>query len=100
MLSLVGEGKSWVKLSGSYRITGQNETPYTDIAPYAREIIRANPERVLWASDWPHPYINVDMPNDGALLNMLDDWAPDTATRDRILAQNPAQLYGFDTSRT
>ena len=100
MLSLVAEGKSWVKLSGSYRITGQNETPYTDIAPFAREIIRANPERVLWATDWPHPYINVDMPNDGALLNMLDDWAPDAATRDRILAENPARLYGFDTPRS
>ncbi|WP_163851246.1 amidohydrolase family protein [Pseudooceanicola aestuarii] len=100
MLSLVADGKSWVKLSGSYRITGQNETPYTDIAPFAREIIRANPERVLWASDWPHPYINVDMPNDGALLNMLDDWAPDTATRDRILAQNPARLYGFEPPNT
>ncbi|MBX8827412.1 amidohydrolase family protein [Ochrobactrum sp. SFR4] len=98
MLSLVAEGKSWVKLSGSYRITGQNETPYTDIAPFAREIIKANPERVLWASDWPHPYINVDMPNDGALLNMLDDWAPDSKTRDRILADNPARLYGFEPS--
>lgn len=98
MLSLVADGKSWVKLSGSYRITGQNETPYTDIAPFAREIIRANPERVLWASDWPHPYINVDMPNDGALLNMLDDWAPDAATRNQILARNPARLYGFDTN--
>ncbi|SFE59872.1 Predicted metal-dependent hydrolase, TIM-barrel fold [Sulfitobacter brevis] len=100
MLSLVADGKSWVKLSGSYRITGQNETPYTDIAPFAREIIRANPERVLWATDWPHPYINVDMPNDGALLNMFDDWAPDAATRDRILAENPARLYGFDTPRS
>ncbi|MFG6592837.1 amidohydrolase family protein [Sulfitobacter sp. 1A12157] len=99
MLSLVADGKSWVKLSGSYRITGENETPYSDIAPFAREIIRANPERVLWATDWPHPYINVDMPNDGALLNMLDDWAPDAATRDRILADNPARLYGFDTTQ-
>lgn len=96
MLSLVGDGKSWVKLSGSYRITGESQTPYTDIAPYAREIIRTNPERVLWATDWPHPYINVDMPNDGALLDMLDDWAPDGATRDRILSENPARLYGFD----
>lgn len=97
MLSLLADGRSWVKLSGSYRITGQNGTPYTDIAPFAREIIRANPERVVWATDWPHPYINVDMPNDGALLDMLDDWAPDAATRDRILADNPARLYGFDT---
>jgi predicted TIM-barrel fold metal-dependent hydrolase len=99
MLSLVADGKSWVKLSGSYRITGESKTPYTDIAPFAREIIRANPERVLWATDWPHPYINVDMPNDGALLNMLDDWAPDAVTRDRILAENPARLYGFDISK-
>lgn len=97
MLSLLADGKSWVKLSGSYRITGQDHTPYDDIAPFAREIIRANSERVVWATDWPHPYINVEMPNDGALLNMLDDWAPNAATRDRILAENPARLYGFKT---
>lgn len=95
MLSLMADGRAWVKLSGSYRITSEAETPYSDIAPFAREIIRANPERVLWASDWPHPYINVPMPNDGALLDMLGDWAPDAATRDRILADNPARLYGF-----
>ena len=97
MLAMLADGRAWVKASGAYRITSSPELPYSDVAPFAREIIRANPERVLWASDWPHPYITVPMPNDGALLDLLDDWSPDAATRDRILVDNPAKLYGFDT---
>lgn len=96
MLSLLKDGRSWVKLSGAYRITTQTHPPYSDVTPYAKAIVAANPERVLWATDWPHPYVNVPMPNDGDLLDMLLDWAPDQATRDRILADNPAKLYGFD----
>ncbi|KYO51740.1 GntR family transcriptional regulator [Tistrella mobilis] len=98
MLSLLADGRAWAKISGAYRITSASRTPYDDVAPYARAIIAANPERVVWASDWPHPYVNIPMPNDGDLLDMLDDWAPDAATRDRILATNPARLYGFEES--
>ena len=97
MLSLLADGRAWAKISGAYRITSASRTPYDDVAPYARAIIAANPERVVWASDWPHPYVNIPMPNDGDLLDMLDDWAPDAATRDRILATNPAKLYGFES---
>ncbi|WP_306131805.1 amidohydrolase family protein [Roseivivax marinus] len=96
MLALLRDGRSWVKLSGSYRITSETETPYEDVAPLARAIVEANPDRVLWATDWPHPYVNVPMPNDGALLDMLADWVPDEETRQRILVDNPARLYGFD----
>ncbi|ESR27244.1 hypothetical protein N177_0223 [Lutibaculum baratangense AMV1] len=96
MLSLLKDGRSWAKLSGAYRITTEFVPPYSDVAPYAKAIIAANPERVLWATDWPHPYVNVPMPNDGDLLDMLSDWAPDEAIRNRILADNPARLYGFD----
>lgn len=96
MLHLLETGRAWVKLSGAYRITAGTELPYEDVAPFARAIVKANPERVLWASDWPHPYVNIPMPNDGALLDLLEDWTPDTATRDRILRDNPQRLYGFD----
>lgn len=95
MLRLLKRGRSWAKLSGSYRITGSNDLPYEDVTPFAKAIIAANPERVVWASDWPHPYINVPMPNDGGLLDLLDFWAPDIATRNRILVDNPAKLYDF-----
>lgn len=96
MLHLLETGRAWVKLSGAYRITAGTELPYEDVAPFARAIVSANPERVLWASDWPHPYVNIPMPNDGALLDLLEDWTPDAATRNRILRDNPQALYGFE----
>ncbi len=95
MLRLLKHGRSWAKLSGAYRISGNSDFPYEDVTPFAKAIIAANPERVVWASDWPHPYINVPMPNDGGLLDLLDIWTPDTATRDLILVDNPAKLYDF-----
>lgn len=96
LLALLEAGKAWVKLSGSYRFTAEQQPPYRDVEPFARELIRANPERALWASDWPHPCIPVAVPNCGSLLDMLLDWAPDETTRKRILVDNPATLYGFE----
>jgi D-galactarolactone isomerase len=49
---------------------------------------------MLWASNWPHPSVT-DKPDDGMLLDLLQEWAPDEATRKRILVDNPAELYGF-----
>lgn len=95
LLSLVSAGKAWVKLSGSYRFTNEKSAPYQDVTAVAQALINANPERMVWASDWPHPHIPVAMPNDGDLLDMLALWAPDEVIRNRILVDNPTQLYGF-----
>ncbi|WP_035256016.1 amidohydrolase family protein [Actibacterium mucosum] len=95
VLRLMKDGHAWAKLSAPYRMTAQSHPPYTDLAPFAQALVAANPDQCLWGSDWPHPFIPVDMPNDGALLDMLADWVPDTATRNRILVDNPARLYGF-----
>ena len=95
-LGLLGDGGCWVKLTGTYRITAREATPYDDVLPYARALIETAPDRILWGSDWPHPFVSKTMPNDGALLDMLADWAPDEAMRHRILVDNPRVLYGFD----
>ena len=50
---------------------------------------------MIWASDWPHPYVQIAMPNDGDLMDMLAVWVPDEELRQRILVDNPAKLYGF-----
>ena len=66
-------------------------------AALAAALIAANPDQLVWGSDWPHPAIpQQDMPNDGAVLDALAGWVPDTALRNRILSGNPARLYGFD----
>lgn len=94
-LDLLRDGNAWVKMTGTYRITVRDRTPYDDVAPYARALIDANPDRIIWGTDWPHPAIKGIMPNDGALMDHLADWAPDAAVRRKILVDNPEVLYGF-----
>ncbi len=97
MLAAAREGRCWVKLTGSYRITTCKSTPYPDVIPFARALIDAAPERMLWGSDWPHPTFYGAMPNDGYLLDQLVDWTDnDAALIKQILVDNPASLYGFD----
>ncbi len=73
---------------------GKRDYPYASITPYAQALAAHAPERMLWGSDWPHVQMNGRlMPNDGDLLDLLVDWAPDEATRFRILAQNPLDVY-------
>ena len=94
LLKLLETGKVWVKLSGAYRITTSSNADYGDVDPMARALVAANPHRLVWGSDWPHPAFRGPMPNDGDLLDGLFDWAgPDRI--DSILVRNPQQLYGF-----
>jgi predicted TIM-barrel fold metal-dependent hydrolase len=95
MLKMLETGKAWAKLSGPYRITSEKDLPYADVTPVAKKIIATNPDRVVWATDWPHPCFPLPMPNDGDLLDLLVDWAPDESHRQKILVDNPAQLYDF-----
>ena len=93
ILALLELGKCWVKLCG-YRasLTGH---PYADVAPLGRRFVTRAPERCVWGTDWPHTTMTGYMPDDGDLMDLLLDWAPDEATRKRILVDNPAVLYGF-----
>ncbi|MGB3899665.1 MAG: amidohydrolase family protein [Mesorhizobium sp.] len=97
LLGLVRDGRAWVKLSGAYRITAQRTPPpYGDAAPFAEALIAANPDRVLWASDWPHPSIPVPMPNDGDLVDMALGWAGEAEIRRKLFVTNAERLYGFE----
>jgi predicted TIM-barrel fold metal-dependent hydrolase len=93
VLRLIGEGH-WVKLSGAYRLS-QAEPPYPDLTPFVQALVAARPDRVVWASDWPHAFVKGKIPNTTDLLEALGEWVPDEATRKRILVDNPAELYGF-----
>jgi predicted TIM-barrel fold metal-dependent hydrolase len=94
LLRLVGEGGCWVKLSGAHRIS-RNPPDYPDAQPFCEALVRANPERLVWGGDWPHPRMEDEMPDVGHLLDLFQQWTPDDATRRRILVANPAWLYGF-----
>ncbi|MBY0296102.1 MAG: amidohydrolase family protein [Methylobacterium sp.] len=93
LVALVRDG-AWVKLSGAYRLTGE-DLPYRDTIPFAQALHHAAPERCVWGSDWPHVAQWQPMPNPGDLLDLLADWVPDEAARHRVLVDNPARLYGF-----
>jgi len=95
LLALLGTGKCWVKLSGAYRLSAQRDVPYSDVAPFAEALVNANPDRCVWGTDWPHPHLNVPVPNDGDLLDLLSKWVPEAKIRHRILVDNPASLYDF-----
>jgi predicted TIM-barrel fold metal-dependent hydrolase len=93
-LDLVRDGNCWVKLTATYRITGAENPPYPDVIPVAQALIEANPDRMIWGTDWPHPIHYRGMPNDAYLLDQLLDWT-DRATIGKILVDNPAQLFRF-----
>ena len=94
MLRLLEGDRFWVKLSGNYRISRQ-VPGFADAVPIARALVDANPSRCVWGSDWPHPALTEFMPNDGDLLDALDDYAPDPEAKRAVLVDNPATLYGF-----
>jgi predicted TIM-barrel fold metal-dependent hydrolase len=93
---LIDGGRTWVKLSGAYQDTKVGPPGYDDSSKVARAYVKAAPERLVWGSDWPHPTEKVDAkPDDAILFDLLIDWAPDEAIRNRILVDNPAELYRF-----
>ncbi len=94
LLGFVRDEGFWVKVSGAERLSAIG-APFHDLVSFARALIDAAPDRVLWGTDWPHPNIGGDMPNDGDLVDLLALYAPDADMRRRILVDNPARLYGF-----
>ena len=106
LVELVHAGNVWVKISAAYRVSTRPDC--ADVAPLAKALIAANPDRVVWGSDWPHPdsvnasgaeALRVRKPlpvDDAAILNLLPVWAPDAGVRRKILVENPARLYSFE----
>jgi predicted TIM-barrel fold metal-dependent hydrolase len=105
LVDLVRTGSAYVKISGAYRVSTQ-APDYLDVAPFAKALIAANPDRVVWGTDWPHPSTSTSghlatevTPrleiDDGRLFNQIPFWAPDPQIRRKILVDNPARLYEF-----
>jgi len=107
LLELVKSGHVYVKISGAYRVSEQ-APDFAEVAPLGLALVAANPDRIVWGTDWPHPNsdygrgkplseISPPFPiDDGLLLNQLPKWVPDAALRKKILVDNPARLYGFE----
>ena len=87
-----GNGRTWVKFTGTYRMA--TAPTFADALPMAQALMDAAPNRIIWGSDYPHLSF-ADKVGSVQLFNLLQDWAPDAATRQKILADNPAALFGF-----
>ncbi len=90
LIDLLHSVKAYVKISGAYRAA----TNYAEVIPFAKALIAANPDRVIWGTDWPHPNTPQKI-DDVVLLNQLPLWSPDPEIRKKILVETPARLYNF-----
>lgn len=92
LLDVLKSSRGYAKLTGVYRMS---KTPgFVDAKPMAQALIEAVPERLIWGSDYPHLSF-ADQVGSDELFALLSDWAPDAATRQKILVDNPARLFGF-----
>ena len=89
----VAEGRLWAKLSGTYRL-GATAPDYAEARPFHDALVAANPDNLVWGTDWPHPRPEGGVPDAARLLEVFLDWTDEQA-RERILTRNPARLYGF-----
>ncbi|MDB6083549.1 MAG: amidohydrolase [Gammaproteobacteria bacterium] len=86
---------AWVKVCGAERVS-VGKRPFRDSIPFAQALIAVDSKRILWGTDWPHPNIAKDMPDDGELVDLFGEICPDAALRTRILVDNPTHLYWRD----
>ncbi len=95
LLSLMREGRAWVKFTAPYRISSLGNLPYDDVDTFAKVILENSPNQIVWGTDWPHVMVKGLMPNDADLCNLLFNWVSDESLRELILVKNPEQLYDF-----
>ena len=97
LLRLLDTGRCWVKLSAPYESTQDGARDYPTVATLAHRLLERAPERMLWATNWPHPG-QVDPPTPPQLARLRDAWLPTEALRRQVLVDNPAEVYGFDSA--
>ena len=93
LLALLQAKHVWVKVSGAERIS-RDSAPWRDAVPFGRKLVAEFGDRTLWGTDWPHPNLAF-VPDDGDLADLIGDYAPSEAERQRLLVDNPQRLYGF-----
>lgn len=95
LCAMMREGRAWAKMTGAYRISTEASPPYSDVNPFAKALLTANSDQVVWGTDWPHVMVKGYMPNDADLCDLLGNWIQEPALLQRILVSNPERLYDF-----
>mgnify|MGYP002085783201 FL=1 len=96
LLELLKNERACVKISGGERVSASGKRPFHDAVPIARAIIEAAPDQVIWGTDWPHPNVPNDMPDEGELVDMFALYCDDDNLRRKILVDNPTRIYWAD----
>jgi predicted TIM-barrel fold metal-dependent hydrolase len=96
LLRCVGEGRLWSKLSGTYRL-GATPPDYAQARPFHDALVAANPQNLVWGTDWPHPRPEGPVPDAARLLQVFREWTT-PANQQAILVDNPSRLYDFPTT--
>jgi predicted TIM-barrel fold metal-dependent hydrolase len=86
---------AWMKICGAERVSA-GKRPFHDAVPFAQALVAVDSSRILWGTDWPHPNITKDMPNDGELVDLFGEICPDEDLRRRIAVDNPTRMYWSD----
>lgn len=86
------KGDVWVKLVLCRTAQTLDEALATE--PLHQALLAANPDRLLWGTDFPFIRKGPDAPDPARLIAIAVDWAGQNASR--ILVANPAALYRFD----
>lgn len=89
---LAGNKDIWVKVTCPERLS-KDGPPYDDFVPFARSLVEAFPDQVLWGTDWPHPNMRTHVPDDGQLVDMIPRIAPTEELQRKLLVDNPMRLY-------
>jgi 2-pyrone-4,6-dicarboxylate lactonase len=86
----------WSKVTCPERLSVSGPPDYDDVVPFARRVVEAFPDRVLWGTDWPHPNMKTHMPDDGKLVDFIPRIAVTPERQRRLLVDNPMRLYWAD----
>ena len=84
-----------LSVAGPPALNGERNA-YRDVIPFARRIVEAFPDRVLWGTDWPHPNLKDHMPDDGLLVDFIPHIAGTPELQRKLLVDNPLRLYWPD----
>lgn len=95
MVRLAQAGRCWIKLTGPYRIS-KDDLPYSSATMFARALVEAVPEQLIWGTDWPHVMVTKAMPNDADLADLVTDWITDNRILHAVMTDNPTRLYDFN----
>lgn len=94
---LKNERQAWISLYSFYQLSEAGPPDYRDMLDVVQTIVANRADNIVWGSNWPHGGVRVPMPDDGDLLDFLLAAVPEEQTRNAILADNPAKLYGWPT---